>query len=63
MISKQTCMSELLQQRAESNQRHERAVAELSSFMLSCAVAEQEVLNLRREFSDSNTRLKNGPTA
>ena len=55
----QTCMSELLQQCAESNQRHERDAAELSSFMLSRTVAEQEVLNLRRELSDATTRLKN----
>ena len=52
----QTCKSELLQQRAEANQRHERDAAELSSFMLSRTVAEQEVLNLRRELSDANTR-------
>ena len=56
--TQQTCMSELLQQRAESNRRHERDAAELSSFMLSRAVAEQEVLNLRRELSDANARLK-----
>ena len=55
----QTCMSELLQQRAESNQRHERDAAELSSFMFSRTVAEQEILNLRRELSDANTRMKN----
>ena len=55
----QTCMSELLQQRAESNQRHERDAEELSSFMLSRTVAEQEALNLIRELSDANTRLKN----
>ena len=52
-------MSELLQQRAEANQRHERDAAELSNYMLSRTVAEQEVLNLRRELSDANTRLKN----
>ena len=52
-------MSELLQQRAESNQRHECDAAELSSFMLSRAVAEQEVLNLRRELSEANAMLKN----
>ena len=39
--------------------RHERDAAELSCFMLSRAVGEQEVLNLRRELSDANTRLKN----
>ena len=55
----QTCMSELLQQRAEANQRHERDAAELSNYVLSRTVAEQEVLNLRRELSDANTRLKN----
>ena len=55
----QTCMSELLQQRAEANQRHERDAAELSNYMLSRTVAEQEVLNLRRELSDASTRLKN----
>ena len=55
----QTCMSELLQQRAEANQRHERDAAELSNYMLSRTVAEQEVLNLRRGLSDANTRLKN----
>ena len=59
----QTCMSELLQQRAESNQQHERDAAELSSFMLSRTVAEQEVLNFRRELSDANTRLKNATNA
>ena len=52
-------MSELLQQRAEANQRHERDSAKLSSFMLSRTVAEQEVLNLRKELSKANTRLKN----
>lgn len=36
----QTCMSELLQQRAEANQRHERDAAELSNYMLSRTVAE-----------------------
>ena len=55
----QACMSELLQQRAEANQRHERDSAEISSFMLSRTVAEQEVLNLRKELSEANTRLKN----
>ena len=53
------CVSELLQQRAEANQRHEHDSAELSSFMLSRTVAEQEVLNLRKELSEANTRLKN----
>ena len=57
--TQQSCMSELLQRRAESNQRHEGDAAELSSFMLSRTIAEQEVLNLRRELSDANTRLKN----
>ena len=56
---KQACMSELLQQRAEANQRHERGSAELSSFMLSRTVAEQEVLNLRKELSEANSGLKN----
>ena len=55
----QACMRELLQQRAEANQRHERGSAELSSFTLSRAVAEQDVLNLRKELSEANTRLKN----
>ena len=55
----QACMSELLQQRAEANQRHERDAAELSNYMLSRSVAEQEALNPRRELSDANTRLKN----
>lgn len=55
----QACVSELLQQRAEANQRHERNSAELSSFILSRTVAEQEVLNLRKEPSEANTWLKN----
>ena len=55
----QTCMSELLQQRAESAQRQERDAAEMSNYMLSRTVAEQEILNLRRELAESNTRLKN----
>ena len=55
----QACMSELVQQRAEANQRHERDSAELSSFMLSRIVAEQEVLNLMNELSEASTRLKN----
>ena len=55
----QTCVSELLQQRAESAQRHERDAAEMSNYMLSRTVAEQEILNLRRELAEANTRLKN----
>ena len=47
------------QQRAESNQRHERDAAELSNYMLSRTVAQQEILNLRKELSDANTRFKN----
>ena len=55
----QTCMNELLQQRAESAQRQERDAAEMSNYMLSRTVAEQEILNLRRELAESNSRLKN----
>ena len=55
----QACVSELLQQHPEANQRHERDSAELSSFMLSRTVAAQEVLNLRNELSEANARLKN----
>ena len=55
----QACMSELLQQPAEANQRHERESAKLSSFMLCRTIAEQEVLNLRKGLSEANARLKN----
>ena len=53
----QTCMNELLQQRAELAQRQERDAAEMSNYMLSRTVAEQEILNLRRELAESNSRL------
>ena len=38
----QTCLHELAQQRAEGDSRHEHMVSELTGFMVSRTVAEQE---------------------
>ena len=55
----QTCFHELAQPRAEADSRHEQMVSELTGFMMSRTVAEQEILNLRKERGEANARLKN----
>ena len=53
----QTCFHELAQPRAEADSRHEQMVSELTGFMMSRTVAEQEILNLRKELSEANAKL------
>ena len=45
----QAFLNELAQQRAEAGLYHEHATSELSSYAVSRTVAEQEILNLRKE--------------
>ena len=58
----QVCLSELAQQRAEAN-RHEQMASELTGFAMSRAVAEQEVMKLRKELSEANAKPKNAANA
>ena len=51
----QACFNELAQQRANADMRHDQVAAELTSYMMSRTVAEQEIMNLRKEFSDGET--------
>ena len=57
---KQVCLSEIAQQRAEAERRHEQITAE---FTVSRTAAEQEVMKLRKELSDANAKLKNAANA
>ena len=54
----QVCLSELAQQRAEAENRHEQMASELTGFAMSRTAAEQEVMKLRKELSDANAKLK-----
>ena len=51
----QACFNELAQQRANADMRHDQVAAELTSYMMSRTVAEQEIMNLRKELSDGET--------
>ena len=55
----QAFLNELAQQRAEAGLYHEHATSELSSYAVSRTVAEQEILNLRKELGEANAKLKN----
>ena len=55
----QACLHELAQQRAKVGLYHEHATSELSSYVVSKTVAEQEILNLRKELSEANAKLNN----
>ena len=61
----QVCLSELAQQRAEAENRHEQMASDLTGFAMSHSrtVAEREVLNLRKELSEANAKLKNAANA
>ena len=59
----QVCLSELAQQRAEAENRHEQMASELTGFAMSRTAAEQEVMKLRKELSDANAKLKNAANA
>ena len=50
------CLSEIAQQRAEAERRHEHLVSE---YAVSQKATEHEVAKLRQELSDANARLKN----
>ena len=54
MAVEQMCFNELARQPAEADNRHEQMVSELTGFMMSRTVAEQEILNLRKELSEAN---------
>ena len=45
----QACFNELAQQRANADMQHDQVAAELTSYMMSRTVAEQEIMNLRKE--------------
>ena len=51
--------SEIAQQGAEADNRHEQMASELTGFMMPHTIAEQEILNLRKELSEANAKLKN----
>ena len=55
----QTRFSEIAQQGAEADNRHEQMASELTGFMMPHTIAEQEILNLRKELSEANAKLKN----
>ena len=59
----QACFNELAQQRANADMQHDQVAAELTSYMMSRTVAEQEIMNLRKELSDANAKLKNAANA
>ena len=59
----QMCWNEPAQQRAEADARQEQIASELTGYMMSRAVAEQEILNLRKELSEANAKLKNAANA
>eukprot|EP00435_Cladocopium_sp_Y103_P041062 s114_g11.t1 len=59
MQVEQGCMQRISQQHAEMMQHNEKMQAELSNYMLSRTVAEQEVLNQRKELSEAHAKLKN----
>ena len=63
MAVEQMCFNELARQPAEADNRHEQMVSELTGFMMSRTVAEQEILNLRKELSEANAKLKNAANA
>jgi hypothetical protein len=44
----QMCFNGIAQQRAEADTRHEQMASELTGFMMSRAIAEQEILNMRQ---------------
>ena len=52
----QVCLSEIAQQRAEAERRHEQMTAE---YTVSQTAAEHEATKLRKELSDANAKLKN----
>ena len=54
------CLSEIAQQRAEADRRHEHLVSEYS---MSQTATEHEVAKLRQELSDANAKLKNAANA
>ena len=56
----QVCLSEIAQQRAEAERRHEQMTAE---YAVSQTAAEHEVTKLRKELSDANAKLKNAANA
>ena len=56
------CANELAQQPAEADMRHEHLASELSSYMVSRTVAEQEILN-PKERSETNAKLKSAANA
>ena len=55
----QAFLNELAQQRAEAGLYHEHATQELNTYLVSRTVAEQEILNLRKELMEANAKLKN----
>jgi hypothetical protein len=59
----QMCVNEPAQQRADADARHEQIASELAGYMMSRTVAEQEVLNLRKELSEANAKLENAANA
>ena len=44
----QMCFNGIAQQHAEADIRHEQMASELTGFMMSRAIAEQEILNMRK---------------
>ena len=54
----QVCLSELAQQRAQAENRHEQMASELTGFAMSRTAAEQEAMKLRKELSDANAKPK-----
>ena len=54
------CLSEIAQQRAEADRRHEHLVSEYS---MSQTATEHEVTKLRQELSEANAKLKNAANA
>ena len=56
------CANELAQQPAEADIRHEHLASELSTYMVSRTVAEQETLN-PKERSEANAKQKNAANA
>ena len=54
------CLSEIAQQRAEADRRHEHLVSE---YAVSQTATEHEVTKLRQELSEANAKLKNAANA
>eukprot|EP00435_Cladocopium_sp_Y103_P041200 s1446_g11.t1 len=59
MQVEQACMQRISQQHAEMMQHNEKMQTELSNYMLSRTVAEQEVLNLRKELIEAHAKFQN----